>query len=137
MTDGRAIIPLLGFEVKQKEFLEQLMKEGATVSLKNCLTNFNRKFKKQQVVVESHTAIERAQSIEPYKIENITTLGSPLIALEKLSDFDEYDRVTVQITVLVIKKEETIKMGKRKQELVVADETSSTILKYGKRILAY
>ena len=59
---------------------------------------------------------------------NLKTIGSKQISLNQLSAMNEFDRVTVTITVVKADDPQLVGEGKTKQEITIADATSSAVL---------
>lgn len=60
LSDGDAIIPLVGFDKTYRQFLYTRMDTGTPVTLRNCPINTNRTTGKLQIVVKSHTTLEES-----------------------------------------------------------------------------
>ena len=97
------------------------------VTLRNCQINNNRTTGKLLIVVKSHTILEESHD-KNLSIPNRNTLGSPAVTITELSTLGEYDRATLQVTARKVKDRVTVSNGEQKQEIIVADSTSHTML---------
>ena len=93
VSDGQTVIPLVGFETLQRQQLEELLHKQQLLTLCNCQISFNDRTQKLQIVIKTHTSIEKA-SVD-FSVEDPKTLGSPLVTLDQIHHYNEYDRVTV------------------------------------------
>ena len=89
---------------------------------------------KLQIVIKSYTVIERSSTV--FQISDSTSDGSTTTTLDNLHIFDNYDRVNVSVAVLQVKDSEVVGESQlSKQEITVADETTTTTLVlWGNRI---
>lgn len=93
---------------------------------KNCQIQKNKFSNKLEVVLRGNTKIEPS-SFE-FEIPDMKTVGSPLIQLCDLSNYVEYDKVTVKVKVIKVFDPQTVSNGKIKQEIIIADETGKCVL---------
>ena len=80
------------------------------------------------MVVKRYTLIEKASPDIQYTIQDPSTLGSPMISLDTLPNFNQYDRVTCQAKIIQIKQSQSVSTGKLKQEIIIADSTARAVL---------
>ena len=127
LSDGEAIIPLVGFDKTHRQFLHERMDSESPVMLRNCQITTNRTTGKLQVVVKSYTTLEESDD-NTLAVHNKNTLGSPFVSISELNTMEQYDRVTLQATAIKVKDPITVSTGKQKQEIIVADATGCTTL---------
>ena len=60
LTDGDAVILLLGFDEGQRLKLQQFLEENIPVTRRNCQSSLNSKENKFQIVVTAYTNIEKS-----------------------------------------------------------------------------
>ena len=72
-------------------------------------------------MLKSTTTIER--SPVHFEVTDFKTVGSPLIPL---SQMEEYDRVTVRAKVIKVNEPQPVGTGKLKQDVIIADATAKS-----------
>ena len=127
LTDGEAVIPLLGFDKSQLRKLEEFQLSQTPVSLKNCQITLNTTTGKPQVI-KHYTVLEQSPPETHFHIEDPNTLASPILPVSQIETLEEYDRVTIKVTVIKVKDAQLVSKGKEKQEVIVADESGSISL---------
>ena len=110
----------------QQEQLHSLYMKGIPVNITDCQIQRNKFNNILEIVMKSSTKVE--QSDTEFFVDNLKTVGSTRIDIGQLSTLNEYDRVTVQITVVKVNEPQEVSGGKHKQEVVIADARGSTIL---------
>ena len=128
LTDGETVLSLLGYDDELQMKLKDHMDSKQTITLRNCQVSKNIKTDKLQVVVKSYTLIEKASPDIQYTIQDPSTLGSPMISLDTLPNFNQYDRVTCRAKIIQIKESQSVSTGKLKQEIIIADSTARAAL---------
>lgn len=63
-----------------------------------------------------------------FHIPDLKTVGSALITLNELNNYDEYDRVTYKALVREVGEPQTVSGGKIKQEALLCDSTGSATI---------
>ena len=126
LSDGDAIIPLVGFEKHHRQFLHSHM-NSVPLTLRGCQITENRTTGKLQVVIKSYTTIEESSDKE-LQIENISTLGSQEVTIHQLHALEPYERVTLDVRVVRVKPPMTVTGGKQKQQVIIADSSGTTSL---------
>ena len=133
LTDGQAIIRLVGFERSKRQLLQSFIDSKAPVTLRNCQIQHNKYKGTLEVVVKNHTAIEASEAT--FDVSDIKTCGSALVSLDRISELSEHDRVTVRVTVLKVYEPEKLLNGKIKQDVKVGDtKASATVTLWGDHI---
>ena len=127
ITDGETVLPLLGFDEDLRLKLKQHMDNKDTITLRNCQVTTSRVKGKLQVVLKTHTMIEKNPEVV-YNIADPSTLGSPIVALNELAKYKQYDRVTVTARVIQVKPSLQVNTGKYKQDVIIADSTGHACL---------
>ena len=127
LSDGEAVIPLVGFDPSQWHKLEQFQGSKKPVSLINCQVSTNKITGKPQVIVKSYTDIREAQDTT-FHVSDPNTLASPILPINEIDTLQEYDRVTIRVTVVRISDPQLLSNGKQKQDVVVADDTAAITL---------
>lgn len=112
MTDGESMIRFVGFDKCQQEKLHSLYTKGIPVSVKDCQIQRNKFNNKLEIVMKSCTKVE--QSDAEFFVDNLKTVGSTRIDINRLNTLNEYDRVTVQVTVVKVYEPQEVSGGKRK-----------------------
>ena len=126
ITDGDSVIRIVGFDKVQRQMLHTYCNQKTPISLKNCQIQRNKYHGKLEVVLKGNTKIEQS-SIE-FEIPDMRTIGSPLIPLCNLDEYEEYDKVTIRAKVIKVKEPQRIGTGKLKQDIVIADATGKCSL---------
>lgn len=124
LSDGEAVIPLVGFDKAQWRKLEHFRQSQKPLSLINCQITLNKTTGKPQVVVKNYTAVQESPNTGIH-INDPNTLASPILPISHIGTLDEYDRVTVRAAVLKVKDPQSVSKGKTKQEIIVADESGT------------
>ena len=126
LTDGNAVIRLVGFDKAQQQHLLSYCEKEVPITLTNCQVQYNRSKSKLEVVLKPFTKIQRSPM--QFDIPDIKTVGSPIISLSELDKQEEYDRVTVKVKVIKTKDPQQVATGKIKQDVVIADATAKCLL---------
>ena len=79
-----------------------------------------------EVVVKGYTNI--TESPQRFNIDNPAEIGITTITLNMLPDMQEFDKVNVNVKITDIHPPQIVNGGKRKQEVVLADETGTATL---------
>ena len=128
LTDGKNVMRMVGFEKKQRDELESYYTQ-LPIKLKNCeIQQSFHDTDKLEVKLKSHTQIEPTDADFNVQSMNLKTVGSKQISLDQLVHIKEFDRVTVTIKVTKADEPQVVGEGKTKQELTIADATSSAVL---------
>ena len=114
LSDGVAIVRVVGFEEKQREMLVSHI--GQVVVLRNCQAQVSNQM---EVLLKSFSMIEESKA--EMDIKDIATVGADVICIKELQEKEDGDRVIVQVKVIKVREEETVGDGKKKQEVEVAD----------------
>ena len=126
LTDGESVVRVVGFEKEQRQKLADFYQKQQPVTIRNCQVSMNKITGKPEVVIKSYTTLENSE--ETFNIQDPKTVCSPLVSISNFSEVDPSSRVTLKIAVLKVKDPTTLSIGKRKQELVIADSTGHTTL---------
>ena len=124
LTDGCKVSRIVLFEKSQYETLRQFHDSKQSCLLKNCQISTAKN--KPEIIIKTSTRIDKSPTVfnlcDPEH-------GSPIVNLADLPNFEDYDRVTVNITVIKVKEPVTVGSGKIcKQECTVADATGKAQL---------
>lgn len=111
LSDGAAVVRLVGFEEKQLKKLIQFCAEQQPCLLRSCdiSTGKNRK---PEVIVKSYTKVEKSPT--NFSIPDPENDGATPVSLINLDQLDDNERVTVKVVVVKMKEIETVSNGKRK-----------------------
>ena len=123
LSDGDSIIPLIELDKAHRQFLDEHMDNESPVTLRNCLTSTNKTTGKLQLVVKSYTHLEKSQDKNLYVADRSTT-DSPVVSIDQLNTYEQYDRVTACITALKVKTPVAVKNNKQKLEVIIGDDTA-------------
>ena len=94
------------------------------VTLRDCVIQQNKMKGNLEILLKSHTKIEKS-----FEISDPKTAGSFVLQLDKLSSLAEYTRVTIRATV--IRVHESQKVGEKKimkQDITIADPTATATI---------
>ena len=125
LSDGEAVIPLVGFDKAQWRKLEHFQQSQKPLSLINCQLPLNKTTIKPQVVVKNYTAVQESCNTGIHINDPTLLLASPILPISHIGTLDEYDRVTVRAAVLKVKDPQSVSKGKMKQDIIVADESGT------------
>ena len=126
LTDGHQCVRIVGFDKNQQQKLDSLSKEKLAVQFTNCETKQTDQLDKVEILVKSYTGV--ALSPSKFDIKDLANIGSKSVSLSDVSKLNRYDRVTVRIQVVKINDPDVVGNGKRKQDVTIADSSSSIIL---------
>ena len=126
ITDGDTVIRMVGFDKAQKQQLDTFCHEKVPISLQNCQIQRNKYSAKLEVVLRSHTKIQRSPVV--FEIADMKNIGSPLIPLCDLDKTNEYDRVTIRAKIVKAHEPQIVQTGKTKQDYVIADASGKSTL---------
>lgn len=79
-----------------------------------------------EVVVKSYTGV--SLSPKSFEIEDLDNAGSRSIRISEIVEMKIHDDVSVKIKVMKVKQPDVVTNGKRKQDVVIADASGSTVL---------
>ena len=79
-----------------------------------------------EILVKSFTEV--GTSPTAFKIDDLENVGSKSICLADVPKMNRFDRVTVKIKTIRVEKPEIVGNGKRKQDVVIADSSGSSVL---------
>ena len=126
LTDGDAIIRFVGFQKEQRERLHAFCEEKKPIAIKNCQVKWS-KFKNQlEIILKSSSEVEPSEN--EFHVPDLKTVGSALITLNQLNEYDEYDRITVKALVKEVEEPQTVGGGKIKQGALLCDSTGSATI---------
>ena len=97
LSDGEGIVRFVGYDKKHINKLKEFYTTQEPCKLRSAMIT-ESKNGKPQVVVKSYSKIGKSEN--NFTIPDITNDGSTSTLLSKLSNFDDYDRVTVCATVV-------------------------------------
>ena len=83
LSDGEAVIPLLGFDKSQWHTLEHFLTSQKPLSLINCQIAVNKTTGKPQIVIKSYTGLLESSDINVH-IEDPNTLASPILPISHI-----------------------------------------------------
>ena len=125
ITDGSKQIRIVGFDREQHTKIDRLCNTAGALQLANCEIKENERNHKCEILVNKHTIIVSS----PKKFDISASQGSKNIKIEDIPAMEQYaERVTVDVQVLRVKAFETVPTGKKKQDVVIADNTGSTTI---------
>ena len=125
LTDGKRCLRLIGFDKSQQTKLDSFYNKGLPVLLRNCELKIGRS-KHLEIIVKNYTHVELSPT--KFAVEDLQTLGTTKITLDQLDTLDEYDKVSVEPTVIQVSDPVTVSTGKQKQEITIADAISTATL---------
>lgn len=124
LTDGDSIIRIVGFDKHQRQKIDNFCTKGIPITLKDCQIQTNTFKNKLEIVIKNYTVVE--ESDLHFKVSDPKTVGSALVKLNQLDTLQEYDLVTVKVTVLKVHNPQTVGTGKTKQDVLIADDTAKS-----------
>ena len=125
ITDRETVTRFVGFIKKKRDEIEVFYKHGKPVLQKNCQIQVSKYSKAFEVQVKDYTKIEPSE--ENYDIDNIESVGSPLITLQDLQSKSQQDRVTVCVSIVRVDNPET-SGNNTKQNVTIAESTGIATL---------
>lgn len=128
ITDGSTNLRLVGFSSDQQKKLASFRDQHKPTHLQNCEVKQSRFGDKLEILLKRFTAIvdsprdiAMSEAVEPPPV-------STSIHLDDLPTTQEFQKITVDVKVVVVNEPVTVTGGKTKQDLVVADSTSTARL---------
>lgn len=126
LIDQTTSIKLVGFDHHTQAKLQALSEDKMPILLSNCDVQVNKFTKQLEVVVKRYTQIEAPS--RQFHIEEIDNIGAQTITLSQLRSCPQYTRVNIRAKVINIKTPQQVGNNKRKQEIIVADDTDNCVL---------
>lgn len=126
LTDGHAVIRVVGFDRAQHSTLREFQTKGLPVTLTNCVIQANKLSKKLEIVLKGYTQIELSNT--KFDLSEVATVGSDTIFLSSLPNKKDFDKVTVRIKVVRIGNPESVGRNKTKQDISISDATANACL---------
>lgn len=125
LTDETAKIRFVGFSTSVRQKILKFQEKDDPVTLSHCQIQQSRKTDILELKLNATTEVQKAN--KEFNIPDDVENGS-LIQLSEIYDLTEYSRVTVEINVLKIDDPVEIANGKKKQDIIIADNTQSARL---------
>ena len=125
LSDGEAIVRVVGFDKDQLKKLSEYCEKQQPCLLRHCEISEGR-YGKPEVIIKSFTKVEPSGT--NFVIPDPQNDGTTHISLVDLPSVNDYDRVSVTVSVLKVKDIETVGDGKQKQEIIVSDSTAKATL---------
>ena len=126
MTDGVAVIRIVGFDRAHFSQMELFWQKKTTVTLKNCQIKPSKFTSSLEILFRNYTTLE--PSDVTFDLSNWDMLGTKLLDIAQLPTTNEYERVTVRAQVIKVADPEKVGRGLTKREVTIADSTEAAIL---------
>ena len=125
VSDGSSKLRFVGFDSKQQKKMLEMMPKKQAIEIENCEIKPSRRGEKMEILLKSDSRInEIKKKIEVADIDFEDDTPEE-IQLDSLQSKFEYVKVTVRVKIHRVTEAETVRTGKRKQEVVVADKKST------------
>lgn len=128
MSDGSSYIRVVGFSADQQKKLASLLELKEPTHLTNCEIKRSCQGDKMEIMLKKFTDIAKS----PKKItapEEYVSIDTPmLISLDQLPDIQDFQRVSIDIKVAYLYEPLRVTGGKRKQDIVIADSSTTARL---------
>ena len=116
LADESSKIPLVGFDAQQQRKLHEYHQKNVAVQLVNCEVKPSRQ---GELMLKKSTQIKEAP--KKMDVASMRVNSAPkVVGLDKLDSLEVFDRVTVNIKVVLLKEEMEIG-GKLKRDVMIAD----------------
>ncbi len=116
---------LVGFDAGKQQELASICAKNEPVALENCEIKQSKYGERMEIVVSKLTKV----SMSPRKYNKDEILKSslaPQINIDELSQYADYEEVSVEIKVHSVEEKIEVKPDLWKQEVIVADGSAST-----------
>jgi len=122
LTDGDSTLCMVGFRSEQQKRLSAFSRDKTPISLQNCEIKQSRQGYQMEVMPKNLTQIVKS----PKVIEVPDEEGIPaVITLSQTRHIQQFLKVSTEVKVLVKRESIYISTGKMKQDVIVADHTST------------
>lgn len=125
VSNGSSKLWLVGFDTKQQKQMADMMSKKIPIQIQNCEIKPSRRGEKMEILLKFHSSIK--ETTETFDVSDVEYLdGTPkTITLDELQSKHGYAKVTVDVKVQKSCDPETVRTGKVKQEVYIADSTST------------
>ena len=130
LTDGTSKMCMVGFSSDQRKKLVSFADSSQSVQLINCKIKQSREGDKMEIILKKFTDIKKSpKDINTSNLDPTDTADtSSEITLDKISEIQVFQRVTVAAKVLNLSEPICVASGKRKQDAVISDCTNTSRL---------
>ena len=126
MTDGVAVIRIVGFDRAHHSQMVQFWHKKKTVAFKNCQIKQSKFATSLEILLRNYTSLE--PSDVTFDLSSWDMLGTKLLDISQLPTTNEYERVTLHAQVIKVADPEKVGKGLTKREITIADSTEAAIL---------
>jgi hypothetical protein len=126
LVDEQKSMRFVGFSPAQRAQLDSFNSNHQPVLLKNCDIQLNEYSKNLEVVIKGYTKI--TNSPKKFDVEDPATIGTTTISLNELDGMEEFAKVNIHAKVIELSTPQIVNGGKRKQEVVLGDDTGTATL---------
>lgn len=125
LSDGSSKLRFVGFDVKQQKTMSDMLTRKRAIEINNCEIKPSRRGDKMEILLKSASQInESEKKIEVPDVDFEDSIPE-VIALDALQSKHMFAKVTVKVKVHTVSDPETVRTGKEKQEISVADQSST------------
>jgi len=125
LTDGSSTLRMVGFRSEQQKRLSAFSRDKTPISLQNCEIKQSRQGHQMEVMLKNSTQIVKSPKvIEVPDEEDIPEIPA-VITLSQIRHIQQFQKVSTEVKVLVKREPIYVSTGKMKQDVIVADHTST------------
>ena len=125
LTDGSSTLRLVGFRSEQQKRLSTFSRDKTPISLQNCEIKQSRQGHQMEVMLKNSTQIVKSPKIIEIPDEEDIPEIPAVITLSQIQHVQQYQKVSTDVKVLVKREPIFVSTGKMKQDVIVADHTST------------
>ena len=121
LSDGSSKVRFVGFDSKQQKSMSELLTKKRAIEIKNCEFKSSRRGDEMEILLKSDSKINASDKkidVPDIEFEDDTPEE---IALDALQSKYVFAKVTVNVKVHKSSDPETVRTGKEKQDISVAD----------------
>ena len=122
LSDGEKSLRIVGFDTKVQQKLMDFHSWKEPVALLNCEIKQGKYSSNLELHMRKTTELQKS----PAKLD--ADVQPDLIMLDELPQLDQYQTVSVNVKVLIVKIEEEVKRGLMKQDCTVGDTTGTATI---------
>ena len=128
LSDGNSKLRFVGFDSKQQKKMSDMLTKKRAIEIKNCEIKPSRRGDKMEILLKFDSKINESEKKIDVPDVDFEDDTPEEVALDGLQSKYVFAKVTVNVKVHKSSDPETVRTGKEKQEVSVADHTSTAKL---------
>ena len=128
VTDGTTHLRLVGFDSDQQKKLASFLASGQPAHLTNCEIKTSRQGEKLEILLKKFTDISKSPKKINIPEEDLDVNMPSVVKLSQLPQIQDFQRISLDIKVVYTEKPLEVTGGKRKQDVIISDDTGTARL---------